>query len=188
YLQAPARDPSAAWLLPIANEYRQSFDLRELRWNLQEKAGRGGFATLLGGQIDLKQRILTCMAVGDTCLYIRHQGEIVPFPARFRDTTAFGDHPFLIATNPTYNDNIMERRESMKARLPKGETIMYAMTDSLARWFAEGVGAGDAPWRRMDRVVGGGGREFSRFIDAERQRGTLEDDDSTMLRIRILLK
>jgi len=187
YIADPPEAIDQDWLLPVAELYRKDFELQSLRWNIQEKAGRGGFATLLGIELDVLRRRLFCLSVGDSCLYIRTQSSIRVFPSRYEASASFLQNPYLIASNPSYNQELSARAKTESYRIPRGQSVLYAVSDCLGRWMSLALERGGTPWHILDEVSRLGTRAFKEFVRSERASGDMEDDDVTLIIVRVVV-
>jgi hypothetical protein len=181
FCRRPRRRLTAAWLRPLSVAFRQSFDIATLPWYAQEKAGRGAFATLLGVTIDLRRRTYRAVAVGDSCLVaIRQDAVDLVFPHQLARPDAFGMRPYLVGSNPTFNERLAVVQATLHDSLPSGKSTFLLMTDALAAWFMRRWIAGDRPWRQLTEICQQ--TEFAAFVEEARRDG-LRNDDVTLLRV-----
>ncbi len=104
----------------------------ELPWYLQEKLGKGAFATFLGITIDLREQTFESIAVGDCVLFhFRNDKLIYSFPVESSDQ--FNNTPLLISTNSKYQIDFQKLTKYSKGDIVSGDLLILA-TDALSAW------------------------------------------------------
>lgn len=163
-------------------------------WWAGESEKRGSFATLVGLSVAPIEPVgpgapeglaFTAVAVGDTCLVHlspdgAHWKRIMSFPIDEPD--AFGKHPELVASSGARSDGSFPVLRAAAGQLRRGDALLLA-TDALAE-FALGVEAApgeDTAWDWLMRVSQD---EFAHIVARSREVGRIEDDDTTLLRLR----
>lgn len=159
-----------------------------LPWYAEEKLRSGAFSSLLG--LSLRQRrhdhqlVWSAMAVGDTCLFIVRDNELITsFPIHAAD--AFDNSPHLISSVPARN-RALNSALSMDGGLARTGDRFYLVTDALAAWFLGRHEIGGEPWNVLDGFVGDASREcFAAWMDDERREHRIRNDDVTLLRFSL---
>jgi hypothetical protein len=101
------------------------------------------------------------------------------------DSTGFGNSPDLIASNPAYNKELLN-----KVRVKSGEflygDIFYLMTDAVANWFIAQLEEGKRPWRTLDEYLNYDREGLTMYLTSLRNEGRLKNDDVTIARVKTL--
>lgn len=154
-------------------------------WWAAESHRRGSFATLVGVVIEPPDPTSDgsggrwrCWAVGDSCaVQVRPTGprfeRVRSYPLDAPDS--FGSHPDLVGTG---SDRPLPSISWMEATWCAGD-ILLLMTDAVAEWALRADRAGHDVWSLLATATSG----WSELVDGERRRGTMVDDDSTLVRL-----
>lgn len=200
--EAPAVQRWSDWLHPLQEAWSAGIPWDRLPWFATEKARAGACTTLLaveffqpgGSEPDGKQPLWRRMlgapvlpplqwkaeAIGDTCLFqIREDRLVCSFP--LQQPSEFNHSPILITTNPGQNRLVCEHLRNIRGDC-RGGDLFLLMTDALAKWFLQRVVVGEKPWRRLDDLADEDA--FREFVFAEREAGRMENDDTTLMRVR----
>lgn len=181
------------WLAPLREAWRAAANAQPLPWYAEAKRAQGAWATLLGLTIHPAGPVPAsgtweAFALGDSCLFqVREDTLICAFPLARSDD--FSSRPVLLPTRPLPPD------ESLAPHLRHGHNggtwkvgdEFYLMTDALAAWFLSERKAGRSPWQWLRPL--GTEREpmpFPALVEALRGSGKLRDDDTTVVRLRLL--
>jgi hypothetical protein len=148
----------------------------EAPWYVQEKAERGGFAALLG--VELQRAGPTwkwqALAVGDCNLFlVRDCAMVESFPVR--RSHAFGSIPPLVSSTRAIARSLRVRRTGF---LSAGDSLFLA-SDALAAWMLRATEHGSSPWGAA-RQAARSGPAFASWIETLR-RADLNDDDTTLI-------
>lgn len=121
--------------------------------------------------------------VGDTVFFLirpphttQDQWEHVSFACRTVDD--FGPVPDTLATSEQYIQHAWNLLKSNVYRASSEDYIILA-TDALAKWILAQIQANSNPWIVLLALAHP--QNFSEFVLQERQKGTLETDDTTMI-------
>lgn len=205
-MNPPAEAPTLRrwpdWLQPLQEAWSAGIPWERLPWFASEKARAGACTTLLavefsapgddprGNHPSLWRRMLgfsgkpvlhwTAEAVGDTCLFqIRHDRLVCSFP--LQQPSEFTHAPVLITTNPGHNLRVCENLRMISGDCRPGDLFLL-MTDALAKWFLQRVVAGEKPWKTLCALSDEAA--FRQFVVNEREAARIENDDTTMMRVR----
>lgn len=183
------------WLAPLQAAWREEANAEPLPWYAEAKRAQGAWATLLGITLhpavpdtEPGVGVWEAFALGDSCLFqVREDTLACAFPlARSGDFTS---RPVLLPTRP------LPPSESLAPYLRHGRgdgtwragDEFYLMTDALAAWFLSERKAGREPWQWLRNL--GKKHEpmpFPALVEELRGTGRLRDDDTTLLRLRIV--
>lgn len=150
---------------------------------------RGSYATLIGVTLEPEESDegigFTALAVGDSCLVhltpdAKTWKRALAFPLERPED--FGKHPELIATTGARSDGSMPVVRSAAGQLRAGDALVL-LSDAVAQFALEIDSAGDGSiWYWL---MTAGQDEFSATIAKARTACKIEDDDSTVVRIRV---
>lgn len=182
FIEAPTLAIDIAWLAPAARSFVAAFDLARLPWHALEKISRGAFATLAGLIVNRDAAEFSMVAVGDSCIAWWGTQDEGVFP--YTSAEAMPEHPYLICHIADRNGNLPEHlqfRDSLP--LGRGEQFFFLMTDALARWYLAARQQDSTPWETLLRATSSG--EFESWLDTERGEGRIDNDDVTLVILRI---
>ena len=173
-------------ILSLQSEWSKMVGSRPLPWYAEEKIRSGAFSSLLGLTIKQGHSLPAAVegtweatAIGDSCLFqIRDDELLRTFP--LENSEQFNSRPVLISSNPTYNGNLEEHILNSEGHW-QAEDDFYLLTDALACWFFKEVEKDRKPWKfkyAQDMFVN--------RINNLRKKGTLRNDDVTMIHVEIL--
>lgn len=157
-----------------------------LPWYAEEKARQGAFAALAGLRLSADAAgeggDWTALASGDSCVFqVRGDELLLAFP--LASSAAFTNRPTLLSSDPASNAGCDDLFAVAAGTWRAGDRF-YLLTDALACWFLAVTEAGGIPWRAVDRVVDlANDEEFVGWIARLRERGSLRNDDITLLRV-----
>ena len=148
-------------------------------WYAETKQADGAFATLLS--VVFSPGKYHAVAVGDTSLFhLRDDKLVARFPVE--KSSDFGNQPALVgsAGGEIEPDWFAGRCES-------GDRF-YLLSDALAEWFLRNAEGGECPWQVVDAVTSAADAqaEFADWVQSLRAKRTMKNDDTTLVRVRIL--
>jgi hypothetical protein len=152
----------------------------------QRKLSRGALATFLGGELlglGGPAPSWRAAALGDTVLFhVRADRLLTHFPPlRSAD---FGMAPEGLSTQRNRLDEVSDRMLYKQGSLAVGDTL-FAATDAFAKWMIQGTERRDeALWPLLSSLTHHA--KFTRIVAEQRKAGALEDDDVTLMRIRVI--
>ena len=157
-----------------------------LKWFEENLMNKGSFSTLLG--VTFVNSSPTgghwkSYSVGDSCLFQLRDDLIEVFPNM--DSSAFGNSPDLISSNPAYNMELESRVKVKTGHFLFGDTF-YLMTDAIAHWFITQIAGEKKPWITFDEFFEVGNDGLSEYIDHLRGENRLKNDDTTIARFNLL--
>lgn len=160
---------------------------KPIKWYEEPGLKAGSFSTLLGLVfVDLDGftgGTWQALAVGDSCLFHIRDGSLIQdFP--IESSSAFGNRPSLIASNPARNRNLIE-----SCNVTSGEWLahdrFYLMTDALACRFMQESDAGNSPWLSYPFVNDNKAADFEIWVDGLRMAKKMKNDDVTLIAIEV---
>ncbi|WP_143074921.1 hypothetical protein [Streptomyces mangrovisoli] len=111
------------------------------------------------------------VAVGDACMFqVRTDRVVDAVAVQPRRPPVVRADPRPAAPKPAFREGHWHDRD-----------VFYVMTDALGRWWRRNAEEGGLPWTVLDTVCGSNER-FTAWVQAERTRRMLQDDDITLLR------
>ncbi len=177
-----------AALTPLQDAWWAEVGRIPLPWYAEEKLRSGAFSSLLG--LSLKQRrqdgqvAWTAMAVGDTCLFIVRDHELITsFPIHAAE--AFDNSPHLISSVPARN-LALDSALCRESGLARAGDRFYLATDALACWILARHEEGAEPWNVLDDLARDDCQErFAGWMADERRGHRIRNDDVTLLRFSL---
>lgn len=154
-------------------------------WYLDAKLRQGSAATLLGlefrASVDGAEAKWRAVAVGDSCLaHVREECLLATFP--LSDPGEFSSHPALIHSR-------IDVEAPKELLLTEGQVLpgdsFYLMTDALAKWFMQENAKGEHPWMVLSGFPEYSEPTFSSWALEKRASGEMDDDDVTLVSIRV---
>jgi hypothetical protein len=157
-----------------------------LRWFEENLMNIGSFSTLLG--VTFVNSSPTgghwkSYSVGDSCLFQLRDELIEVFP--MMDSSAFGNSPDLISSNPAYNLELESRVKVKTGQFLFGDTF-YLMTDAIAHWFVTQIEEEKMPWNTIDELLEADNDGLIEYIDHLQGENKLKNDDVTIARVNLL--
>lgn len=147
-------------------------------WYVDEGLERGAFAALL--TFSLRESSWEAQAVGDTCLFQVRDGSLLrAFP--LEDPADFARAPYLVSSNPHKNRNLQSMIRLATGSARSGDAFLLA-TDAVAKWILARKGWNDLLELEEDSEAQRSWRDWVAF---ERGFDRLQDDDSTLLVVRV---
>ncbi|HLX39183.1 MAG TPA: hypothetical protein VKR42_01565 [Ktedonobacteraceae bacterium] len=185
-----------AWLRDCSQQWSQWVDKiwipqlgRDKDWG-RDKA-QGAQATLIGCSFSYQLLQQTGMAkvdvvaVGDANFFLVHpldenlnRCDCWSFPCTKPED--FGPVPNTLVTAEALIPQTQFMRHSFQVQ--RGD-YLFLTTDALAQWMLSRIFHKDNPWQRLSRLSTY--EDFHAFVVEERDKGELESDDTTMLKIYI---
>jgi hypothetical protein len=158
-----------------------------LPWFAEEAVSRGAFAAFLGLTLhDLHgqspSRIWRAFAIGDACLFVV-RGDRLRRAFPMDRAEQFNSRPFLLSTR---RDKWSEESKAIAQRSGEWQPgdEFYLATDALAHWFLSEKAGEWRPWEVL-RMIERDELPFREFVDLRRGDGSLRNDDTTLLSMRV---
>jgi hypothetical protein len=179
YIQDP--HINATWAVQRTADYQEKTDLSALSWAQQAAYERGSFTTLLGIRLLEGGHDVQLTAIGDSlALHIRDSLLIASFP--FTTPAEFDAPPHLLSTLTSANGFLEEPDWSSKActawAVQPSDQILI-VTDAVGHWLLSHLEA------LPSLIAVTKEEEFQQVVKAQRAKGLLRLDDSTLVRIRV---
>ena len=165
---------------------RRDEEAAPLKWFEENLMEKGSFSTLLGLSFEDSTPWggrWTSYSVGDSCFFQIRQDMIDLFPEI--DSNGFGNSPELIASNPAYNNELLDKVRVKSGRFLYGDKF-YLMTDAVANWFIAQFEEGKRPWHTLDQYLDYNHEGLTMYLTSLRNEGRLKNDDVTIARIKTL--
>lgn len=183
-----------AQFLELLNSLQQgwhkSISWDSLPWFAEEKARAGAFSSIVGlafvGDFQSRQDgfppLRWCaLAVGDSCLFHMRQDSVLKaFPLEHSEQ--FGNRPLLLSSNPVNNQQVWSEVCYAEGEAQPGDVFLL-VTDALAHWFLTEREKGAQPWKTVTDLKTK--EAFASFIDGLRESGSMRNDDTTLLMVRV---
>lgn len=149
-------------------------------WYASDASRRGAFATFCGLRLDSGTGPgYTAVHVGDACLFHARGDELLA--ANHDDPSLFDSMPELLSS-ADYDGS----RGADAARFSRGEVaagdVLFLTTDALGAAMLRLANGGQPVWRFFAQV---GQQAFGPLVEAMRQSLVMEDDDVTLMRVRV---
>jgi hypothetical protein len=181
------RESMVRWMADMQTHWDERAPTEFATYIEAEKFRRhGAYATLVGFQLDgLHQPggslSWEAVAVGDSVLFqVRDGREIARFPDLGPDD--FGTTPDLISTKPSALDNMASYLQFATGQARPDDVFLLA-TDALAQWTTRLVRDGrTCVWPVLSGIDADG---LVALVDDQRATGELQDDDVTLVRVRV---
>lgn len=156
-----------------------------IQWYEEPGLARGAFSTLIVTDVFRArdgQRRWKAAAIGDSCLFlVRDEHLVVSFPVE--DPEQFTSRPSLLPSRSAAADLVMRNMAHCASEWEPGDSF-YITTDALAAWFLRADQRGERPWEILrDLETSDSVMDFEDWVNLERSRGELKDDDTTLIRI-----
>jgi hypothetical protein len=178
------------WLGPIQQQWRQLYlkikTDKALPWYAKGSKDKDhGSATFVGLKLlppnQSGEKIWEALAVGDSCLFQinANLNKIVAFPLdkseQFKTVTnCFHSLPEYRSYNPIFMDGVYDQ----------GDIFLLA-TDALAEWIIKDYENPTHRWKELISVATQ--EEFIGFIDQLRRDRLIKNDDTTLVRIKVVI-
>jgi hypothetical protein len=171
------------WLGAPRRRWVAAVDGLDLPWYAEMKREQGAFATLLGVAVSPPAADhpgqWRALAVGDACLVRVRRGHVHAFPLTC--AAEFGNQPRLLGSRGRTPLFALDR-----GSLRRGDRL-YLMTDALAQWFLLRHEQKRRPWSDLEALLAktGPGAAFADWIEEQRDRTELRNDDVTLLAVDV---
>lgn len=178
------------WLRPIQQQWRQLYlkikTDKALPWYAKGSKDKDhGSATFVGLKLlppnQSGKKIWEALAVGDSCLFQinANLNKIVAFPLKKSEefttvTNCFHSLPEYRSYKPAFRDALYE----------EGDIFLLA-TDALAEWIIKDKEKDNDRWKKLISVSTQ--EEFTNFINQLRHNGLIKNDDTTLVRIKVVI-
>jgi hypothetical protein len=165
--------------------WQKKINSRPLEWYALEKVEKGAFTAFLGLSINLTNLSWSAIAVGDCCIFIIRENElIVSFP--INSSEEFGSNPYLISSNLNKNKDLDNYFLSIAGDLKFGDTIILS-TDAFSAWFLKQYEDEKRPWNTIKAFVEKKkyNKGFEKWINYLRREKLIKNDDITVLIVQL---
>ncbi|MEU8600084.1 hypothetical protein [Streptomyces parvulus] len=172
--------------------YRAERDARgrPITWYEQPGLEKGAFATVLGAEVRATvpgngraDWSWHAFALGDSCLFHVRDGVVRrAFP--LEDVEGFGITPQLLGSRNHDTALVAERLQLAHGTLAPGDEVLLA-SDALAAWLLSPHHGHHAPGTVLATLAELGNEPFTEWVEDQRVRGLMRNDDVTLIRIRV---
>ncbi len=184
------------WIEEVQQEWERTVRADPVPWYVEPKIREGAFATCVALIVQRPSKGSTsarwgAVAVGDSCLFhvqVATNGTPAALSPAGRgfpisDPAAFGLNPLALSSNPASNESVWPAVAVAGDVWHFGDSFVLA-TDALAHWITqEIVPTGD--WNRLLSLLHtSDDQAFEALMRAEWERGTLRNDDITLILIQ----
>jgi Protein phosphatase 2C len=175
------------WVGRASAAWHASIPWQALSFFEEEKAkSQGSAATLVGLRLE-EARSGTqygkwrCMAMGDSCLFRVADGSLATAIPLHR-SAEFGKRPSLFYTQRDMSERDIPRLVTAQGTWCDGDSF-FLLTDAIAEWFLREVEQGGRPW---EALAAQDDRSFGSFVEEQRDRRLMRNDDVTVMSLDIL--
>jgi hypothetical protein len=172
----------SAWVTGLGERFQdRSVDVSDTAsWYASDASRRGSFATFCGLRLDPSGGPgYSAVHVGDACLFHTRGDRLVA--ATMDDPSAFDAMPELLSSADYDGSRGAERARFSSGEVAPGD-ILFLTTDALGAAMLRLARAGQSVWRFFGAV---GQEGFRSVVEALRDATVMEDDDVTLMRIRV---
>lgn len=178
------------WLRPLQEEWRQySLKIKKdpnIPWYAQGSREKDhGSATFVGlkllPQDQAGEKRWEALAVGDSCLFQikANSDELIAFPLDKSEqfttvTNCFHSLPEYKSYRPDFMDGLYEEGD-----------IFFLVTDALAEWIIKNCENHKSRWEKLVSIASQ--EEFTNFINQLRDDRLIKNDDTTLLRLKVVI-
>ncbi|MFJ3639278.1 hypothetical protein ACIPRD_05955 [Streptomyces sp. NPDC090108] len=163
---------------------------RPITWYEQPGLEKGAFATVLGVEVRATEdgdgevhRSWHAFALGDSCLFHLRDGAVLrAFPVE--DVEGFGITPQLLGSRNHDTALVAERLQFAHGTLAPGDEVLLA-SDALAAWLLSPDHGHRTPGTVLATLADAGDESFTEWVEDQRARGLMRNDDVTLVRIRV---
>lgn len=175
-----AYDDLATRLPQLAAQWLERVYRTDLPWHAIERAKRGAFSTITAIEFSGKDRISwRAIAIGDSAMLIFRDGRLLE-SLPFTRSSDFPTYPMLVSTIVEGNADLREHVRATEGQSEPGDVIVLA-TDAVARMIFESIESCEPS---LESIVSGFTSDASTYIDAQRARSLLKNDDVAIVLIR----
>ncbi|MGM9439018.1 hypothetical protein [Streptomyces murinus] len=163
---------------------------RPITWYEQPGLEKGAFATVLG--VEIRGTFISeketnwswhSFALGDSCLFHLRDGAVhSSFP--LQDVEEFGITPQLLGSRNHDKALVAQRIAIAHGELRPGDEILLT-TDALAAWMLAHEDISPTRGTQLAVIAADGAEQFAEWIDHQRHRGYMRNDDVTLVRMRV---
>lgn len=147
-------------------------------WYASDASRRGSFATFCGIRFDERLRY-SAVHVGDACFFHTRGGELVR--ANLNDPSVFDSMPELLSSAEYNGAHGAQLAHFLHGEAVPGD-VLFLTTDAIGAAMLRLAAAGHGVWEFFSAI---GQRGFGPLADALRSSSVMEDDDVTLLRLRV---
>lgn len=163
-----------------------------LPWHAEEKVKYGSFATLLWLTITPNSTpesngIWNVVAIGDSCLFhVRGKKLLLSHP--ITNSACFNNHPLLISSKQAQNSAIKENfSDFIFQGVWQANDEFWLASDAMAQWLLSEIEVNHAPFEKLHSVIGTMDlNHFEHWISSLREEKQIKNDDTTLIRVKIL--
>ncbi|MDL5158984.1 hypothetical protein [Actinomycetospora termitidis] len=190
WLCAPTETAVHQWYEEMQTRWAEVDRVFPHSWARRKFEESASYATFLAGEIDLldsDRPQWTALGIGDTVLFqvrdherLRHVPPLAPGD--------FGTSPQALSSRSVHLERMVECTTFWSGDLRLGDRL-YVATDAVAAWLLR---ADADPGRRREvwelLAALSEPEEFAELVEGERGSGAMDNDDSTLLRMRIVAR
>lgn len=171
----------AAWVAEVGERFQdRSVDVSDdASWYASDASRRGSFATFCGLRFDPGGTRYTAVHVGDACLFHTRGDRLVA--ANLNDPGEFDSMPDLLSSADYSGSRGAETARFLRGDVEPGD-VLFLATDALGAAMLRLDRAGQSVWRFFNRI---GQQGFGPLVEELRSSLVMEDDDVTLMRVRI---
>lgn len=169
------------WVQRVGDRFQADSEaISETSWYASDASRRGSFATFCAVQLrGGSTPRFRAVQVGDACLFHCRGDHLVTAP--LDDPDSFGSTPDLLGSTPYRESYGAEAARFVEAAV-RGGDVLFLTTDALGAAMLRLAAAGQPVWSYFAAV---GVTGFDQVVSGLREADVMEDDDVTLLRVRV---
>jgi hypothetical protein len=177
------------WFSKINNRNRSMGRVEFTRDVVEKFIKQGAAATFLGLDIDKATSTWSAVAIGDTCLFHFSCDDIGTWKCEcfpLKQSSDFTDAPAYITTRPQSEALAASHLVSTGGEF-KARDLLVLATDALAMWLLVQLEHErlEITLSLLDMLERGNDKVFARFVEEQRAKKQLTDDDTTLIIIHV---
>ncbi len=169
------------WVAKMGEEFQdQSIDASGgASWYASDASRRGAFATFCGIRFHEDGTAYSAVHVGDACLFHTRGDDLVS--ANLTDPGAFDTMPDLVSSAEYGGSHGTDKARFLTGRVDPGD-VLFLTTDAIGAAMLRLAATRQAAWRFFGAI---GQQAFTPLAEALREALVMEDDDVTLMRVRM---
>jgi len=170
------------WVTAMGEQFQDGAvdDSDSMSWYASDASRRGAFATFCGLRFDHGGGPgYTSVHVGDACLFHTRGDQLLT--ANLTDPAAFDSMPDLLSSADYDGARGADTARFLRGEVAPGD-VLFLATDALGAAMLRLANGGQPVWQFFAQV---GQQAFGPLVDAMRESLVMEDDDVTLMRVRV---
>lgn len=178
----------ADWTQSVSSRFEKYWKARPLSWFAEEKARGGAFAAFVGLSFHESSEALywQAIALGDSCLLLRRDGEIVE-SLPLGDPEAFNSRPILVPSKVGTLESATPSIVCKSGRVEPGDSYLL-LSDAIAAWYLRSWRDNTSRPKTLafeECVASSSYEELQDLFAGSRELGSLRNDDIAAIIVRV---